>query len=109
MDLVFKSYRGSVYAPNRVTAEDLFSSLQTSPFPSASSQPGSAGVSVSTISAGKSNSRRSSRPVADGDLDGTREPAASEQDTWSELEYWDVGSKAYPLTSQQVRSHAPTA
>lgn len=109
MDLVFKSYRGSVYAPNRVTAEDLFSSLQTSPFPSASSQPGSAGVSVSTISAGKSNSRRSSRPVADGDLDGTREPVASEQDTWSELEYWDVGSKAYPLTSQQVRSHAPTA
>jgi len=102
MDLVFKSYRGSVYAPNRVTAEDLFSSLQTSPFPSASSQPGSAGVSVSTISAGKSNSRRSSRPVADGDLDGTREPVASEQDTWSELEYWDVGSKAYPLTSQQI-------
>lgn len=114
MDLVFKSYRGSVYAPNRVTAEDLFSSLllQSSSSPSASSQQqlGSAGVSVvGATSAGKSSSRRSGRPVAEGDLDDTRELAAFEQETWSELEYWDVGSKAYPLTSQQVRSHAPTA
>lgn len=105
-DSVFKSYRGAVYAPSRVTAEDLFSSLLLLLSSSASSQlAGAAGVSAVGAGAGKSSSRRLGRPVPDGDPDDTRELTAFEQETWSELEYWDVGSKAYPLTSQQVSPH----
>ena len=98
LDPLYKAYRMKVFGSSKTSVDDLFGTAGAT---------GAAGdtKSLSRRVAGGRRSVRGSYSqfgFDNGDQDELKGHNALEVVVWEQLEYWDVGSHNYPVTSQKV-------